>query len=303
MISVIMPTFNCATYLDECLESVFRQTRTDLEVLVVDDGSTDNTTDVLRKWAPQIRMVKQENAGVAAARNTGIRESSGEYVAFLDADDLWKPDKLALQMQALERSPSAGLVCSDFSIVDRQGTTTPSHFARGSGYQNGRVFSRLVRECFVFVSTVLVRRSVLQITDGFDTTTICDDYNMWLKIAHHADISVVPQVLVTKRERPEIVRNGEYMLGQQLIALRNLNRQLPDLSEEERRAVDTQIARLELALGTSLLINNRGSEARRHLAHAPWTPSNAALMALTFMPASAVQAARRVRRRLRQAPR
>jgi glycosyltransferase involved in cell wall biosynthesis len=298
MISIIIPAYNCAEYLDECLESVFRQTRTDFEVIVVDDGSTDQTQSVLARWQGRVRCIAlPANGGIANARNTALRTASGEFIALLDADDTWSPAKLEKQMQVLEQAPGAGLVCSDFAILGTSGDLTPSFFARSGGYVSGRVFPYLVRNCFVFTSTVILRRSILQRTGDFDTALNFDDYSMWLKVAHHADIVVAPQVLVTKRERLSLPRVYPKSATNQIAALLFIRQHIPDLSAPELAAIEEQLAVLQRALGQYLLVNGRAREARHLFASAShWSASRAGLVALSYMPQPVVQAARRMRR-------
>jgi glycosyltransferase involved in cell wall biosynthesis len=117
VVSVVIPAFNAARYLGEALDSVFGQTLTDLELVVVDDGSTDETPQVVQGYGSRVRYVRQPNAGVASARNRGVAESSGRYVAFLDADDVWLPGKLERQLEALAARPSARVCHSDFDLM------------------------------------------------------------------------------------------------------------------------------------------------------------------------------------------
>jgi len=118
MISIIIPVFNRAQYIGECLEGVFSQTYLDYEVIVVDDGSTDNLKDALAPYMHRIRYIYQNNGGVARARNTGIKSARGNYIAFLDSDDIWFPFKLKLQVKILSNLPKVGLVHTDFSHID-----------------------------------------------------------------------------------------------------------------------------------------------------------------------------------------
>lgn len=128
MISVIIPTYNRARYIKECLESVFNQTYKDFEIILVDDGSTDNLKEVIEPYMSKIRYIYKENGGVASARNAGLRNANGEYIAWLDSDDKWLPFKLELQVKILEKLPNAGFIYSDFScFTDKKGKIADSY--------------------------------------------------------------------------------------------------------------------------------------------------------------------------------
>ncbi len=116
-VSVILPTFNRAHLICEAIDSILNQTYRDFEIIVVDDGSTDNTTEVLQRYSDRITYIKQENKGPGDARNRGIAEAKGEYIAFLDSDDIWFKDKLELQVAVMEKLPEIGFLCSDFCIL------------------------------------------------------------------------------------------------------------------------------------------------------------------------------------------
>jgi glycosyltransferase involved in cell wall biosynthesis len=303
MISVVIPTYNCAGYLPGCLESVFRQTLPPAEVIVVDDGSTENTHEVLKPWFDRIRYVRQQRAGAAAARNAGIRLSSSQYIALLDADDEWDDRKLQLQSEMLQRHPNAGLVCSDFSIAFPNGSRVPSQFAQNGGYRTGDVFVPILTNCFILTSTILLRRDVLRSAGEFDVTlNTCEDFNLWLRIAFHSDVLVVPEVLCHKRERK--TRPPEETLRNQLASVRKLHAQLPSMSDVRRRAVDSEIARLEKIFGKFLLLQDKPIEARSHFRAAlaaEWSAPAAALLGLAYLPVFAIRDAVRLRRRLRSA--
>src|SRR5688572_5722307 len=119
-ISVVVPAFNCAPYIGRALESVLRQVDSSVEVIVVDDGSTDGTATVLADYIPRIRVIRQHNQGVAAARNHAIAEARGTWIAFLDSDDVWRGDRLRVGRAICAAAPNAALVFSSFSLVDEQ---------------------------------------------------------------------------------------------------------------------------------------------------------------------------------------
>ncbi len=305
MVSVVIPTYNCAAWLPACLESVFAQTWRDLEVIVVDDGSTDGTPETLRPWRERIRYIRQANAGVAAARNAGVKASSGPLVAFLDADDLWASRKIELQVAALGTEPDAGLVCSDFRIVRADGAVVESYFGERGGYETGRVFSRLVRNCFTLTSTVILRRSLLDSLGAFDASiSYCDDYNMWLRAALKSRVAVVPEVLCTKRERPGNARPFVETEAASIGALRNLFRQAPEMTPEERRILRGEIGRREYTLGRHYLSKGLTAAARPRLlaalASGPARVSAGLRFCLSCLPGAVVRRVMEARRQRRE---
>ncbi len=176
-VSVVVPAYNPGPYLRLALDSVAAQTYPHWEAIVVDDGSTEDLG-----WVddvdPRIRRVRQDNGGLSAARNTGVRESTGELIAFLDADDLWLPDKLARQVDAFN-DPTLALVSTGFTIVDDEGAHVSAGF---TGYADS--YEELLQGNGICASTVVVRRSVLDEVGGFDTTLAqCEDWDLWLRVA------------------------------------------------------------------------------------------------------------------------
>lgn len=122
MISVIIPTYNCSNYIIEAIESIINQTYKDIEIIVVDDGSTDDTYKILKPYLHKIKYIYQNNSGPSKARNVGIKEAKGEYIAFLDADDRWRPFKLSLQLCILENLPDVDMIFSNYAVIDENGT-------------------------------------------------------------------------------------------------------------------------------------------------------------------------------------
>jgi glycosyltransferase involved in cell wall biosynthesis len=200
---VVLRCYNAANYLARALESVITQTYIDFCICAVDDGSTDKTPDILKRYSGFGLHFRQEHAGPAAARNLGIRMSKSRYVAFLDADDYWLPEKLQRQITLLEQNPDVGLVCSDCATL-REGKIGRSYFANGHVPQTGKLFERLTRECFIFTPTVVVRRECLDDIGLFnESLRVSEDFNLWLRIAARWEIAVVPEVLAIRDTRPE----------------------------------------------------------------------------------------------------
>lgn len=183
-VSVIIPTYNRAHLIVEALESVFAQTYADFEVIVVDDGSTDDTEEILAPYRDRIRYIKQENAGVSAARNHGIFEAKGEYIAFLDSDDIWFPEKLEKQMRFFENHPNCSFLCSDFlrgtSLSDNP---QPQH----SRFRSTSIlrFEDFGEGNYVTTPSVLAKKAVFYKAGLFDSSIrVSEDYDLWIRIAH-----------------------------------------------------------------------------------------------------------------------
>lgn len=198
-ISVVIPAYNAAATLRRCLESVFAQGG-EPEVIVVDDGSRDDTYRLLtEEYGGRVTSIRQANAGPAAARNCGIRAARGRYIAFLDADDEWLPDKLSRQFHYLENNPGCGMCFTDMSHWEG-GREVHRSYLKERGYRyaaGGRIYDNLLRECFVFTPTVMVRREVLDQVGLFEEKLrIAEDYDLWLRIAerfpvHYLDLPLL----------------------------------------------------------------------------------------------------------------
>lgn len=197
LISIIIPSYNSALYLPEAIQSALSQSYRDIELIVVNDGSTDNTHEIIQQYLDKIIYIKKKNGGPASARNLGIAHSKGEYIAFLDADDLWLPDKLEKQLAKITESPDGSFVYTGFTNFDDQnGTMLPG----APDTPAGMLFDRLLVESVILLSTVLLRRDVLLEAGCFDADLqTAEDTNLWLKIARSHRIEVIPEVLVQRR--------------------------------------------------------------------------------------------------------
>lgn len=197
-VSIIIPAYNAMTYLPETLESVLQQTFTDFEVLIVNDGSSDH----ILKWAcgivePRVKLISQENQGVSAARNTGITHTQGEYIAFLDADDLWESTKLEKQVRYLEENPAIGLVHTWIILIDEQGKSLGRVI---SSHAEGNAWKQVVEHNPIQTSTVLVRRCCLETVGVFDQNVrSAEDWELWVRIASRYLLAVVKEPLVFYR--------------------------------------------------------------------------------------------------------
>lgn len=195
-ISVIIPTFNRRDPLKNALDSVLRQKNADFEVIVVDDGSSDGTGEMIYQEYPSVRYVWQENAGPSAARNHGIRLAQSDWLAFLDSDDIWLDGKLAAQMQYLQENPSVR-ICQTEEIWIRNGRRVNpmnKHLKPA-----GNIYEDCLELCLISPSSVIIHRSVLNEAGLFDEEyPACEDYELWLRIASRFPVEKIQQPLITK---------------------------------------------------------------------------------------------------------
>ena len=200
-VSVVIPAYNAMTYLPETVESVLRQTFTDFEVLIIDDGSSDDVV----QWAsglvnPRVRLISQKNQGVSVARSTGIAHAQGEYVAFLDGDDLWEPTKLEKQVRCFLENPKVGLVHTWLAGIDQYSKST----GRVIGSQiEGDVWQRIIERNMVACSSAMVRRCCFETVGVFDRNLrFAEDWDMWIRLAARYHFAVIKEPLVGYREHP-----------------------------------------------------------------------------------------------------
>src|SRR5262245_47736384 len=205
LVSVVVPAYNCAPLIGETLESVYGQTYGNWEVIVIDDGSTDETRAALAPHIGRIRYFHQENRGTAAARNAGVRQARGELIAFLDHDDIWLPQKLELQVQVIQGSSECALVFTDGETFTADGIRKPSvistrfdrlidaHRTEDLMVVKGDIFRNLLfGNEIASASAVVVRRECLERAGGFDEgIAISDDYDLWLRIARQHMVALI----------------------------------------------------------------------------------------------------------------
>ena len=196
-VTVIIPTYDRAWCLPEAVDSVLAQTRRDFELIVVDDGSGDETRSVLKAYGSRIRVLEQANRGVSAARNLGIRAARGNLLAFLDADDLWQPEKLARQVAFFDRRPGA-LICQTEEIWIRRGVRVNPR--RRHRKPSGDIFEASLALCLVSPSAVMLRRKLIDTVGFFDENLpACEDYDLWLRVSARHPVHLIDAPLVIKR--------------------------------------------------------------------------------------------------------
>jgi glycosyltransferase involved in cell wall biosynthesis len=266
-VSVVIPAYNSAAFLQQAIDSVLGQTYSDFEIIVIDDGSSDGTEAVARSFSDRVTYIKQENKGVSAARNHGIKLARGQYVAFLDADDLWAPEKLAEQIPLFDMNPEIGLVYSDWQVVSEHGVSEASfHSSRPAA--SGYVFNDLVRTGFILTSGTVVRRSCLADVGEFDETlSIAQDYDLWLRICYRWKVAVVNKALVAKRSWDGSLSSNLPKTASERVALfEKTLRCFTGMTPQSRRLVRSQLAMNYWDVGYDYFDRLMLKEARKNFA-------------------------------------
>lgn len=246
-LSIIIPSYNRAHTLKRALDSVFAQhnlAEFESEVIVVDDGSSDTTAQLIRQHYPQVVYLRQDNLGVSAARNHGLRESSADWLAFLDSDDQWLPHKLQRQFDLLEQSDA--VVCHTEEQWIRNGKRVNQ--MKKHQKQGGQIFEQCLALCAMSPSSIIINRQVLQQVGNFDESLpACEDYDLWLRICARFEVAYVEQACINKYggHADQLSRQHWGMDRFRVIALQNL---LQDDSAEPFLASSQR----ELALQTLL---------------------------------------------------
>ena len=263
LVSVIIPTFNRSSMVVEAVESVLAQSYAELEVIVVDDGSTDDTRERLRSYGQRlILVVNEKNRGVSAARNRGIRQSRGEFVALLDSDDLWRPGKIQRQLDFFSAHPRA-MICQTEEIWVRRGrrVNPRQKHRKYSGY----IFPHCLPLCIVSPSAVMIRRELLSRVGLFDEQLpACEDYDLWLRIAAHEPIFLLGEPLIVKRGGHDdqlsrtVPSMDKYRIESLLKLLRNER-----LSAEQRRQTVDELRKKARIFCQGCLKRGKTAEAER----------------------------------------
>jgi glycosyltransferase involved in cell wall biosynthesis len=206
-VSVIMPVLNGERFIDEAIQSIVDQTYKNVEVVIVDDGSTDRTYRRIQKFQTQVKICYVRHSvphGIAPSMNDGVRHATGDLIAFLDHDDAWLPEFLETQTRYLEEHADVAMVHCDFQTMDVEGKIIEQSVAtcRGRQRPSGYVFPQLFTDSFIVGNSVLIRRECFMRLGLFDESLRWGDYLMWLRIARHYKIDYVSRVLTKYRQHP-----------------------------------------------------------------------------------------------------
>ena len=238
-ISVVIPTFNRLIYLERAIKSVLNQTISVNEIIIVDDGSDDGTSEFIHSNYPNLKYIFQSNSGVSAARNTGIKAASSNWIAFLDSDDAWVANKIQKQITELELNPEMNF-CHSNEIWIRNGKEIKqknTHKKFG-----GFIFNKCLDKCRISPSTVICRRSLLIKLNGFDEDlAICEDYDLWLRITSNNPVIYIEKPLIIKYggHQDQLSRNSEGIESYHIKSLEKLLKQ--DFPSEHRIAMENML--------------------------------------------------------------
>jgi glycosyltransferase involved in cell wall biosynthesis len=256
MTSVVIPAYNAAATIERAIRSVLIQDEP-IEIVVVDDGSTDETAGMVRSFTDERIVVlrSEANRGAAAARNLGIAWSRGKYVAFLDADDAWRPDKLAIQVKMMERDPGLVLCTCDSVFVGPSGEIRRRSHAYRPPVSGPDAWRALLTYSFIATPTVLARRDDLVALGGFnEALPVAEDLDLWIRLALRGSVGVVREVLVEIHDQPDSL----------------LKRHRHDESEYVMRLLDGHLAALQHRLAGSEVRRIRGQRLFECAAIAYW---------------------------------
>lgn len=199
LISVVIPAYNAEKHIEETLQSVFNQTYKNIEILVIDDGSSDNTLQILKKYENRLNIFSQKNTGVAKARNFAAEKSNGEWLAFIDSDDRWLPDKISIQFSNLGNN-NWSHTNSVYIGHNQDGKTKRSDLNHQFG---GHVFDKLIIDNFITTSTVLIKKDIFITHGGFDESLkALEDWKLWLEISLIEPLNYNDKVLAEYRVTP-----------------------------------------------------------------------------------------------------
>ena len=274
-VSVIIATYNRAGLLAETLQSVLRQSFQDFEIIVVDDGSSDDTPALMSTFAERAHYLRLEHSGKPGhVRNRGIALARGELIAFVDDDDLWLPHKLKRQVPVLDSDPGLGLVFGDVQLLHADGSTSGPVLSPVQK-QSPAWFDLLLAGCFVHPSTVVVRRTLIGRQGMFDESLpTSEDYDCWLRLARTTAAACVPEPLVLVRRHP-----ASQSQASQIVNYRNavlvLERALHHgpLTQRQRMRAHTTLARWHVHLGRLHGQAGDRATARQHMLRSlRWNP-------------------------------
>ena len=276
-VSVIMPNYNYGRYISESIQAVLSQTHGDVELIVIDDCSKDNSVEILREWEKKdprvIVLANQANRGAAASQNLALEKVSGDFMALCDADDVWYPQKLETQLAIMARNPKVGLVHSQATIVDSQGKSTGQEFTKtysaATPRKSGNVFDQIIRTNYLCSSSTLLRRECLDYAGEFHTQLrYLYDWTYWVRVARKYEFAFVAEPLLSYRiHGARTALDGPGYNTARITAAELILQAFPDLQSKYQAQLFYLLGTNQLALGRR---QNAHSSFANSLLSAPW---------------------------------
>jgi len=299
-VTVLMPAYNTEQYIGDAIRSVLNQTFTDFELLIVNDGSTDKTEEVITSFKdPRIVLINQPNGGVSAALNTGLGQARGEYIARFDADDICYPDRLQLQYSFMKENPDYVVIGSDADYMDKNGEYL--YLYRNIGHTNEEINERITTYCpFIHSSVFYIKEFALQ-TGGYDERAhTFEDWLLWKKFIKKGKVCNFRQPLISVRLNPESVTVDEKLRGKRFVELkRAMLFGSSDITAEQEKELLAILKSqnfsgfkhfsYHILVAKKYLWNNyQPAKARQHLKEAislkPFLPGTYGLLLLSYIP-------------------
>lgn len=261
LVSIIIPTFNRAKVVGRAVNSVLNQSFQDFECIVVDDGSTDETDSVLNEFVNKIKVVKTENRGVSAARNLGAELAEGKYIAFLDSDDEWKPQKLQKQIDFMQKNGFCISQTDETWVRNGKFVNKSAKYIR----PQGDIFYNCLEVCAVTPSSVMMEKTLFFEYGGFDETfPVCEDYDLWLRMSLKERFGLIDEPLIIKYGgSADQLSNSACLDKYRIISVFNMLHKNITLSEEQKKA-------LEEVLAKKVKIYSAGARKREKFDEAEW---------------------------------
>lgn len=271
-VSITIPTFNSARFLGRAIDTALYQTYTDYEVIVVDDGSTDGTRDLVTQFGDKIRYVYQDNRGLSSARNLALSHARGEFIAYLDADDMWYPGKLEKQVEFLDAHKECGFVHSEFALIDEADSVIHRRFNLETQRETpeGYCTLSLLRQCHIRIPTVLERRACFERVGRFDgRLKACQDYLHWIRVAMEGmAIGYIAEPLVMyRRTANSLSSSSRRMAEDYLMIFETLSRESSLAPKHGQMAMDVVRGRVYSARRELAYLDRQEGSIRNSLGH------------------------------------
>ena len=268
LVSIVIPTYNSAEFLPEAIDSVLKQTYPHKEIIVVDDGSTDNTESLVQSYSNQIIYLKKKNQGPASARNFGIKESRGNFIAFLDADDYWLPEKLSDQVEFFALNPEIKIVHTNAWIMEETETIFPVFVNYKPS--SGKIFKELFLKNRINLLTVMLKRECFNVIKGFDESRELiglEDYELWLRMSRKFKIGYLDRILAVYRLHDNNISNEKELVRSNLFLVEKFGHLFGSKNDNCNRLISEKKKFLYYRWACNLIENKNYKDAKNKFLH------------------------------------